>query len=258
MKISKLFVVLAAILGVSYFYMNGYFATMQNNQDTKEIVAMAKDQKSFSNKPIMTTEESTKESSETETEVVEENDAKSLSSISDEEMNLLNAFYSQNNEFVAYIDAGNVKLPVYQASNNTKYLSIGQNGKKNASGAIFMDTRSNDDATVLWGHHMKNGMFKFVDQMATNANNFNSMKEMTYYVYNNGQAKKYHLTAVYAVVGKDTGKFEYDFPLAENFLDKKAVTQGNFEEVSHKLVMGTCNYSHKKAHSFVVFNMVEE
>ena len=244
--------VVALILYVNVFAKMG---TKANENNTNKVILMAEQNYNHEPHDVVVNDFLQKENNQTvQPESVE--DVKK-ESVTDEEEAILVAFYEENNEFIGLIKSDSITLPVYKTTNNEKYLKVGQNGKKNAAGAIFEDTRSTENDLVLWGHHMKSGMFKFVDQMATDKNIFNSMKDsFVFFSFKDGTAKKYQLNAMYALTGADTGNVDRDFPLSVNFLDNKEVTQGEVSEISNKLVMGTCNYGYtKKAHSYVVFNM---
>ena len=226
-----------------------------NEDNTNKVILMAEQNYNHGPHDVVVNDFLQKENNQTvQPESVE--DVKK-ESVTDEEKAILVAFYEENNEFIGLIKSDSITLPVYKTTNNEKYLKVGQNGKKNAAGAIFEDTRSTENDLVFWGHHMKSGMFKFVDQMATDKNIFDSMRNtFSFYSFKDGKAKKYQLNAMYALTGADTGNVDRDFPLAVNFLDNKEVTQGEVSEISNKLVMGTCNYGYtKKAHSYVVFSM---
>lgn len=63
------------------------------------------------------------------------------------------------------IDGTSIDYPIVQTDDNETYLDMDFEGKKNASGAIFLDYESEPDFSgkhnILYGHHMKNGsMFK--------------------------------------------------------------------------------------------------
>ncbi len=63
------------------------------------------------------------------------------------------------------IEGTSIDYPIVQTDNNETYLDTDFEGKKNASGAIFLDYESEPDFSgrhnILYGHHMKNGsMFK--------------------------------------------------------------------------------------------------
>lgn len=253
-RFTKVFAVLvfALILYVNVFAKMG---TKENEDNTNKVILMAEQNYNHGPHDVVVNDFLQKENNQTvQPESVE--DVKK-ESVTDEEKAILVAFYEENNEFIGLIKSDLITLPVYKTNNNEKYLKVGQDGKKNAAGAIFEDTRSSENDLVFWGHHMKSGMFKFVDQMATDKNIFDSMKDsFVFFSFKDGTAKKYQLNAMYALTGADTGNVDRDFPLSVNFLDNKEVTQGEVSEISNKLVMGTCNYGYtKKAHSYVVFSM---
>jgi sortase B len=63
------------------------------------------------------------------------------------------------------IEGTSIDYPIVQTDDNETYLEIDFEGKKNASGAIFLDYESEPDFSgkhnIIYGHHMKNGsMFK--------------------------------------------------------------------------------------------------
>lgn len=253
-RLTKIFFILVVAL-VLYINVFMNMGTETNKDNTNKVILMAEQNYNHGPHDVVVNDFLQKENNQTvQPESVE--DVKK-ESVTDEEKAILVAFYEENNEFIGLIKSDSITLPVYKTTNNEKYLKVGQNGKKNAAGAIFEDTRSTENDLVLWGHHMKTGMFKFVDQMATDKNIFDSMKDsFVFFSFKDGTAKKYQLNAMYALTGADTGNVDRDFPLSVNFLDNKEVTQGEVSEISNKLVMGTCNYGYtKKAHSYVVFSM---
>lgn len=69
-----------------------------------------------------------------------------------------------NKEAVAWIRFDNpekISYPVVKGEDNDKYLKTTVEGKKNSSGAIFMDASNagdfSDKNTFIYGHNMKNG-----------------------------------------------------------------------------------------------------
>jgi hypothetical protein len=230
--------------------------TRTNEDNTNKVILMAEQNYNHGPHDVIVDDSLEKEDNQdvqTESNVAEVK----KESVTEEEKAVLNAFYKENNEFIGLLKSDLITLPIYKTTNNNKYLKVGQDGKRNAAGAIFEDTRSTENDLVFWGHHMKSGMFKFVDQMATDKDIFDSMRNsFIFYSFKDGKAEKYQLNAMYALTGVDTGEVDRDFPLSKNFLDNKEVTQGEVSEASNQLVMGTCNYSYtKKAHAYVVFNM---
>ena len=55
-----------------------------------------------------------------------------------------------------------IDYPIMQAADNQYYLSHLYDGTKNSNGSLFVDYRNTgmftDDNTVIYGHHMKNGL----------------------------------------------------------------------------------------------------
>ena len=245
--------VVALVLYINVFAKMGI---KKNEDNTNKVILMAEQNYNHDSNDVVVDDSLEKEDNQdvqTESNVAEVK----KESVTEEEKAVLNAFYRENNEFIGLLKSDLITLPIYKTTNNNKYLKVGQDGKRNSAGAIFEDTRSTENDLVFWGHHMKSGMFKFVDQMATDKDIFDSMRNsFVFYSFKDGKAKKYQLNAMYALTGVDTGEVDRDFPLSTNFLDNKEVTQGEVSDTSNKLVMGTCNYSYtKKAHAYVVFNM---
>lgn len=253
-RLTKIFFILVVAL-VLYINVFAKMGEKANEDNTNKVILMAEQNYNHGPHDVVVNDFLEKENHEE----ANSNSVKDVEkkSVTEEEKEILVAFYEANNEFIGLLKSDSITLPVYKTNNNEKYLKVGQDGKKNAAGAIFEDTRSSENDLVFWGHHMKSGMFKFVDQMATDKNIFDSMKDsFVFFSFKDGTAKKYQLNAMYALTGADTGNVDRDFPLSVNFLDNKEVTQGEVSETSNKLVMGTCNYSYtKKAHAYVVFNM---
>jgi hypothetical protein len=255
-RLTKIFFILVVAL-VLYINVFAKMGVKENEDNTNKVILKAEQNYNNESHDVVVDDSLEKEDNQdvqTESNVAEVK----KESVTEEEKAVLNAFYKENNEFIGLLKSDLITLPIYKTANNKKYLKIGQDGKsKNSAGAIFEDTRSTENDLVFWGHHMKSGMFKFVDQMATNKDIFDSMKSsFVFYSFKDGKAEKYQLNAMYALTGVDTGEVDRDFPLSKNFLDNKEVTQGEVSEASNQLVMGTCNYSYtKKAHAYVVFNM---
>ena len=188
-----------------------------NEDNTNKVILMAEQNYNHGPHDVVVNDFLEKENHE-EADSNSENDVEK-ESVTDEEKAILVAFYEENNEFIGLIKSDSITLPIYKTTNNEKYLKV--------------------------------------DQMATDKNIFDSMKDsFVFFSFKDGTAKKYQLNAMYALTGADTGNVDRDFPLSKNFLDNKEVTQGEVSEASNQLVMGTCNYSYtKKAHAYVVFNM---
>ena len=82
-----------------------------------------------------------------------------------------------NDEAVAWIQipGTNVNYPVYQTSDNEKYLHTTAEGEYSIGGQIFMDFENTapglqDMQTLVYGHHLYNGtMFTAVDDMMDQA-----------------------------------------------------------------------------------------
>lgn len=105
-------------------------------------------------------------------ENIEENEGEKISPIKLVEENLIGLdefkdLLEKNKNTVAWLKIDNTRIdyPVLQADDNEFYLNHDFNDKLNQQGSIFMDFRNridlDDNHTILYGHHMKNGtMFK--------------------------------------------------------------------------------------------------
>ncbi len=73
------------------------------------------------------------------------------------------ALKSQNSQTIGWLDVSgtNIQYPVVQASDNDYYTNHTFAGRRNASGAIFLDYRSSDTLSdsciIIYGHNMKDG-----------------------------------------------------------------------------------------------------
>ena len=59
------------------------------------------------------------------------------------------------------IEGTNINYPIVRGADNSRYLSVMADGRRNAAGSIFMDYRCasdfSDSHTVIYGHNMRNG-----------------------------------------------------------------------------------------------------
>ncbi len=118
------------------------------------------------------------------------------------------ALSSVNSEFVGviYIPVLDIKYPVAQTQDNSKYLHTTFEGTYNSSGCIFLDTSASPDFsdrnTFVFGHNMKNGtMFgslkKFLkDETLCDQNPY-------IYIYQKDQVLVYRIFAYYTIPVQD-------------------------------------------------------
>lgn len=242
MKFPKLMPLIIVTSVVSIFVVAGGFAVKKTEASYQIAKLEAK----------MEIKEDKVETKEVETETSK------ISNISEEEITLMNSLYEKNNEFVGIIKGISFEYPIYmsQKEDPYKYLHVDASNNKSIAGSIFEDVLSQDNKVILWGHHMKNGMFKFVDEMATNKEAFQKYSDMTYISYNGGNPVKYTLKAKYSFTGKDD---ENSHPTNPDFMQGKKITNGEVSNIDNQLILGTCNYSYNTAgHSFVVCEIIEE
>ena len=129
-----------------------------------------------------------------------------------------------NPETVAWIrftEPSKISYPVVQTTDNDKYLKRTFEGKRNASGAIFMDASNANDFsdrnTFVYGHNMKNGsMFaqlrKYKDATFCQQNPY-------FYIYTpDGLEIKYEIFAV-AIVEDTAMNYKKDFGSDQEYVE---------------------------------------
>ena len=165
-----------------------------------------------------------------------------------------------NGEVVGWVQIPGtvVNFPVYQASDNEKYLSLGGDGRSSLGGAIFMDCENTapgmiDGQTIIYGHHLRNGsMFKTISDM-TNQEMFDSVSTVWYVT----EEATYELTPllIYQTDATDTNArqftFESDDALHAYLTDllgraaaKSPEAEALIAQTSHALTLCTCNYDY--------------
>ena len=115
-----------------------------------------------------------------------------------------------NKETVAWIrfdEPKKISYPVVKAGDNDKYLRATFEGKKNSSGAIFMDAANMSDFTdrntFIYGHNMKNG--SMFGQLRKYKNEAFYKENPYFYIYTpDGRELTYQVFAVGVV--EDTAK----------------------------------------------------
>lgn len=165
-----------------------------------------------------------------------------------------------NSEVVGWVQIPGtvVNFPVYQASDNEKYLSLGGDGRSSLGGAIFMDCENTapgmvDGQSLIYGHHLRNGsMFKVVSDMVDQGM-FDSVSTVWYVT----EEATYELTPllIYQTDASDENArrfvFESDDELRAYLSDLlgRAVAESPEAEAliaqtSHVLTLCTCNYDY--------------
>ena len=165
-----------------------------------------------------------------------------------------------NDEVVGWVQIPGtvVNFPVYQASDNEKYLSQSAEGGRSVGGQIFMDYANTppgmvDGQSLIYGHHMRNGtMFKTVSDM-TNQEMFDSVGTV-WYVTENATYELEPLL-VYETEASDTEARHFTFSSDDELhqylsglLDKAVTSRSDAADViartSHVLTLCTCNYEY--------------
>ena len=163
-----------------------------------------------------------------------------------------------NNEVVGWLQIPGtaVNFPVYQASDNDKYLHTSAEGTYSLGGQVFMDYENAapgmvDAQTIVYGHHLRNGaMFKPISDME-NQEMFDSVSTIWYVT----EAATYELEPLllYRTDANDTNVRTFNFASQEELtaylqgLLGKAITSRadaaeRIPSVTQVLTLCTCNY----------------
>lgn len=118
------------------------------------------------------------------------------------------ALSAVNSEFVGviYIPVLDVKYPVAQTKDNSKYLYTTFEGTSNSSGCIFLDTSASSDFldsnTYIFGHNMKNGtMFGSLKRFLKDETLCD--RDPYIYIYQKDQVLVYRIFAYYTIPVQD-------------------------------------------------------
>ena len=109
--------------------------------------------------------------------------------------------------WIQFDEPERINYPIVKGEDNDKYLTTTYEGKKNSSGAIFMDANNNgefaDRNTFIYGHNMKNGsMFGQLRKYKTK--DYYEQNPYFYIYTPDGKEVKYQIFAVCIV--EDTSK----------------------------------------------------
>lgn len=149
-----------------------------------------------------------------------------------------------------------VNFPVYQASDNDKYLHTSAEGEYSLGGQVFMDYENTapgmaDGQTIIYGHHLRNGaMFKPISDM-TNQEMFDSVSTIWYVT----EDATYELEPLflYETEATDTNVRTFDFEsedalrsyltdLLARAVTKRSDAADKIASATNVLTLCTCNY----------------
>lgn len=153
-----------------------------------------------------------------------------------------------------------IDYPIVQTSNNETYLFTTFRGKKNSSGAIFIDMQNqsdfSDQNTIIYGHNMKNGsmfatLIKYKEQSFYNLN-----PNVTVYTSNKKYICKIFSAYVtladspaYTVNFSNINEFGHCLKYMEN---KSMITCNVMVKNSDRIItLSTCDYSYSNARMVV-------
>ena len=163
-----------------------------------------------------------------------------------------------NDEVVGWVQIPGtaVNFPVYQASDNEKYLHTSAEGEYSLGGQVFMDYENTapgmvDAQTIIYGHHLRNGaMFKPISDME-NREMFDSVSTVWYVT----ESATYELEPLmlYQTDSSDANVRRFAFASPEeltayltDLLGRATTSRADAAEripgVSQVLSLCTCNY----------------
>ena len=163
-----------------------------------------------------------------------------------------------NDEVVGWVQIPGtaVNFPVYQASDNEKYLHTSAEGQYSLGGQVFMDYENTapgmvDAQTIIYGHHLRNGaMFKPISDME-NQEMFDSVSTVWYVT----ESATYELEPLmlYQTDANDANVRRFAFASPEeltayltDLLGRATTSRADAAEripgVSQVLSLCTCNY----------------
>ena len=168
------------------------------------------------------------------------------------------ALKAVNDEVVGWVQIPGtvVNFPVYQASDNEKYLHTSAEGSYSLGGQVFMDYENTapgmvDGQTIIYGHHLRNGaMFKPISDM-TNQEMFDGVTTIWYVT----EEATYELEPllIYETSADDTAARTFSFASEDELhtyltalLDRSSASSANATELiagaTNVLTLCTCNY----------------
>lgn len=169
------------------------------------------------------------------------------------------ALKAVNDEVVGWIQIPGtvVNFPVYQASDNEKYLHTNAEGVYSVGGQVFLDADNAapgmiDDQTIVYGHHLRNGaMFKPISDME-NQEMFDGVSTVWYVTedatYELEPLLLYHTEATDENVrqfnfASDDGLRDYLAGLLDRAVAKRSDALEAIEGARAALSLCTCNYT---------------
>lgn len=165
-----------------------------------------------------------------------------------------------NDEVVGWVQIPGtvVNYPVYQATDNQKYLRTAADGSYTIGGQLFLDCDNTapgmvDNQSVIYGHHLRNGsMFKAVSDMV-NQEMFDSVTTIWYVT----EDATYELEPllIYMTDASDTEARHFTFDSEDEFheyltdlLNKSEARCDDaadvIERTTNVLTLCTCNYEY--------------
>ena len=169
----------------------------------------------------------------------------------------LKALVELNQDFVGWISVGGIiSYPVVQGEDNTKYLNTTFSGRRNPSGAIFMDYRVaggfDDPVCIIYGHNMKDGsMFARLHRYQ----NQSFMAERPYITITTAQGD----TLTYRIFGAkitDARDVAYNLSFTTAATAAKAFSDAP-ENAERFLILSTCTNNANDNERLIVYAALE-
>ena len=158
------------------------------------------------------------------------------------------------------IDNTNINYPIVQGQDNSFYLHKDINKNYLASGSIFMNYLNdgfNDESTVLFGHHMRNGTM-FAQLKKYKERDFFYGNNDIYIELENSKTLRYRVFSAYVTDAKDNYiKTDFDNKVQyKDFLEKiknKSIYKSDIDidENDKIITLSTCSYEFNDARMVV-------
>lgn len=176
----------------------------------------------------------------------------------------------QNSDYIGwlYFQNGGVSYPIVQDDGTGKYLKTTFEGKKNSSGAIFINSEASKDFTdlntIVYGHNMKNGgMFGSLKNL------YNTPSTLVNPYFFIETESKLYTYKVFAIIKTTNTSSFYSVPqnnaAYENYINELSATASYFDAKapglsSHKpiIMFSTCYGAQGTSNRLLVFGVLQE
>lgn len=162
----------------------------------------------------------------------------------------------ENPDTVGWIQVKDTQIdyPIVQGKDNEKYLHETFLGKKNPSGAVFLDANAKNDFcsdnSIIYGHHMKNGSM-FAELLKFRKQSFAETHKIS--LWTPKKKLKLKVFAAYArkadttlpvEFGNDVDKEMFIQEVMERSEIRGGISQKELRNAGHIYTFVTCSYEH--------------